>query len=236
MLLEAVAALRAPAPAPGTDIEPHKPGAMRLVPFGLLHALWCYGSLNPVEGVIYERGGHRAVLNEVQRYFAAQSNHTGKEPEPSTLAVDTTSSSSASRRGAPAPALPQAGVNEEEIADAIDAARYAPPYHPRGRERPFAEALSGDREYALRLARAAIARLTPVPAVPEGRRRFVAEELRKYATARTQFEDGMIIASQAILAEASTMLAATPAPAVEGLENNDAGSEPQSPSPVERRE
>lgn len=47
----------------------------------------------------------------------------------------------------------------EQVADAIDAARYAHPTHPRDRERPFAEADRGDREYAFRLADAAIAAL-----------------------------------------------------------------------------
>lgn len=41
----------------------------------------------------------------------------------------------------------------EEVADAIDAARY----QPRPRPRPFSDADRSDREYAMRLARAAIA-------------------------------------------------------------------------------
>lgn len=48
----------------------------------------------------------------------------------------------------------------EAVADAIDAARFASPKHPRERPRPFAEADKTDREYSLRLARAAIAALS----------------------------------------------------------------------------
>jgi len=55
----------------GTEIEPHKPGAMRLVPFDLLHALWCYGNLSTVENVIYPGGTHRARLLQVQDCFPA---------------------------------------------------------------------------------------------------------------------------------------------------------------------
>jgi hypothetical protein len=50
---------------------------------------------------------------------------------------------------------PRADV--EAVADAIDAARYQHPTEPRERPRPFREADSHDREYALRLARSAIA-------------------------------------------------------------------------------
>ena len=49
----------------------------------------------------------------------------------------------------------------ECVADAIDAARYAHPIHPRERPRPFSEADRSDREYALRLARAAIIAMLP---------------------------------------------------------------------------
>lgn len=45
------------------------------------------------------------------------------------------------------------------VADAIDAARYAHPQNPRLRPRPFADADPSDQEYAIRLARAAIAAL-----------------------------------------------------------------------------
>lgn len=45
----------------------------------------------------------------------------------------------------------------EAVADAIDNARYQHPDHPRERPRPFADADRSDREYALRLARAALA-------------------------------------------------------------------------------
>jgi hypothetical protein len=45
----------------------------------------------------------------------------------------------------------------EKVADAIDAARFAHPTHPRERDRPFADADRSDREYAMRLTRAAIA-------------------------------------------------------------------------------
>lgn len=45
----------------------------------------------------------------------------------------------------------------ETVADAIDAARYAHPEHPRERPRPFGEADRSDKEYATRLARAALA-------------------------------------------------------------------------------
>jgi hypothetical protein len=44
----------------------------------------------------------------------------------------------------------------EAIADAIDEARFKSPVHPRERPRPFSEADRSEREYALRLARAAI--------------------------------------------------------------------------------
>lgn len=47
------------------------------------------------------------------------------------------------------------GDEINRMADAIDAARYAHPEHPRDRPRPFAAADQGDREYAFRLARAA---------------------------------------------------------------------------------
>jgi len=47
------------------------------------------------------------------------------------------------------------GDEINHMADAIDAARYAHPQHPRERDRSFAEADKGDREYAFRLARAA---------------------------------------------------------------------------------
>lgn len=43
-----------------------------------------------------------------------------------------------------------------EVADAIDLARFQHPYHPRERDRPFSEADKSDREYATRLALAAI--------------------------------------------------------------------------------
>lgn len=45
----------------------------------------------------------------------------------------------------------------EKVADAIDAARYQHPEHPRERPRPFCDADQGDREYARRLAKAAVA-------------------------------------------------------------------------------
>lgn len=45
----------------------------------------------------------------------------------------------------------------EAVADAIDNARYQHPEYPRERPRPFADADRSDREYALRLARAALA-------------------------------------------------------------------------------
>ena len=44
----------------------------------------------------------------------------------------------------------------EAAADAIDLARYQHPDHPRERPRPFSEADRHDREYAFRLARAAL--------------------------------------------------------------------------------
>jgi hypothetical protein len=47
----------------------------------------------------------------------------------------------------------------QRVADAIDDARYRHPEHPRERPRPFSEADRGDREYATRLARAAVAAL-----------------------------------------------------------------------------
>lgn len=50
---------------------------------------------------------------------------------------------------------PVAGNEINLMADAIDAARYAHPQHPRERPRPFADADKGDREYVFRLARAA---------------------------------------------------------------------------------
>jgi hypothetical protein len=45
----------------------------------------------------------------------------------------------------------------ETVADAIDLARYQHPECPRERPRPFSEANRSDREYATRLARAALA-------------------------------------------------------------------------------
>lgn len=51
----------------------------------------------------------------------------------------------------------------EIIADAIDAARYQHPTEPRERPRPFSEADKGDREYATRLARAALSALASSP-------------------------------------------------------------------------
>lgn len=45
------------------------------------------------------------------------------------------------------------------VADAIDEARYRHPVYPRDRPRPFSEADDGDREYAIRLARAALGAL-----------------------------------------------------------------------------
>lgn len=44
----------------------------------------------------------------------------------------------------------------EAVADAIDAARYAHPEYPRDRPMPFSQAHRTDREYAFRLARAAL--------------------------------------------------------------------------------
>lgn len=44
----------------------------------------------------------------------------------------------------------------EAVADAIDEARYRHPDYPRARPRPFSEADRSDREYAIRLACAAI--------------------------------------------------------------------------------
>lgn len=55
-------------------------------------------------------------------------------------------------------------VTVEAMADAIDSARYEHPLHPRERPRPFEEADMSDREYAERLARAAIRALSQVPA------------------------------------------------------------------------
>lgn len=50
----------------------------------------------------------------------------------------------------------------EAVADAIDLARYEHPRHPRERPRSFEEADMSDREYAERLARAAIRALSQV--------------------------------------------------------------------------
>jgi hypothetical protein len=55
----------------------------------------------------------------------------------------------------------------EAAADAIDEARYQHPDHPRDRPRPFSQADRHDREYALRLARAAIRALAH-PAASQG--------------------------------------------------------------------
>lgn len=55
----------------------------------------------------------------------------------------------------------------EAAADAIDEARYQHPDRPRERPRPFSEADRHDREYALRLARAAIRALAH-PAASQG--------------------------------------------------------------------
>lgn len=65
----------------------------------------------------------------------------------------------------------EAKVRGDEInrmADAIDAARYAHPQHPRERDRPFSDADKGDREYAFRLARAAYAAIAPSEAEAKG--------------------------------------------------------------------
>lgn len=55
----------------------------------------------------------------------------------------------------------------ERVADAIDLARYRHPDLPRERPRPFAEADASDREYAIRLARAALATREPEPLEPQ---------------------------------------------------------------------
>jgi hypothetical protein len=65
------------------------------------------------------------------------------------------------RRGFSSPGFEQGRQSEydaaiEAAADAIDAARYAHPEHPRERPRPFSEADTSDREYAMRLAHAAV--------------------------------------------------------------------------------
>lgn len=62
------------------------------------------------------------------------------------------------------PSDPDAVRALEEMADAIDEARYQHPDHPRERPRPFSEADRHDREYALRLARAALAAHRRTPA------------------------------------------------------------------------
>lgn len=54
------------------------------------------------------------------------------------------------------PPAPQAEGELERVADAIDAARYARPEFPRERPHPFSQADHRDREYAFRLARAAL--------------------------------------------------------------------------------
>lgn len=40
-----------------------------LIDAHLLHNLWCYGALRPVEGVVYSRGSHQKCLDEVDRIF-----------------------------------------------------------------------------------------------------------------------------------------------------------------------
>lgn len=60
----------------------------------------------------------------------------------------------------------------EAVADAIDAARFAHPTHPRERPRPFREADSGDREYATRLAKAALSAASVPAGLTEGERKI----------------------------------------------------------------
>lgn len=83
----------------------------------------------------------------------------------------------------------------EAVADAIDAARYAHPEHPRERPRPFSEADRGDREYAVRLARAA---LSALPATPAG-----ARELTETERGRLKHID-QLLTPPAIVAEQET--------------------------------
>lgn len=66
------------------------------------------------------------------------------------------------------PPMTAAG-REEMVADAIDLARYQHPEHPRERPRPFSEADRSDREYATRLAKAALNALTPPPSSGDGK-------------------------------------------------------------------
>ena len=69
----------------------------------------------------------------------------------------------------------------EKAAAAIDAARYAHPDHPRERPQPFNEADKSDREYATRLARAALSTL------PTDALHGVPEEIWRHNKRRTHY-------------------------------------------------
>lgn len=75
----------------------------------------------------------------------------------------------AALRAASAPAAVRGRTMLEQVADAIDRARYAHPIDPRERPHSFEEAPQRDREYSFRLARAALtcAFATPEEAQPE---------------------------------------------------------------------
>jgi len=47
----------------------------------LLHALWCYGNLHTVEGVIYSPGSHQECLAQVNALFRERSTHPPAQPD-----------------------------------------------------------------------------------------------------------------------------------------------------------
>lgn len=49
----------------------------------LLHALWCYGNLHVVEGVIYSPGSHQECLAQVNALFRERATHPPASPDTS---------------------------------------------------------------------------------------------------------------------------------------------------------
>lgn len=64
-LLAAIASTPSQAVQAEADIGPYK-GPM-VVDASLLHALWCYGNLSPVEGVVYSYGKHQKCLDDADK-------------------------------------------------------------------------------------------------------------------------------------------------------------------------
>ena len=54
-----------------------------LVDAKLLHALWCYGNLHVVEGVIYSPGSHQECLAQVNALFRERATHPPASPDTS---------------------------------------------------------------------------------------------------------------------------------------------------------